>query len=324
MQALLTVLSGVSATVPILVFLYLIWWLDRYDREPVAVLLGTFAWGATGAVLLSLILSTILLGILSSVVSPVTAGSVGAVVIAPLIEEPMKALVLIPLCLRRDFDNTTDGFVYGAAAGLGFGMTENFLYFLDSASTGDLGVWMSTVAIRTLYSALMHAGATSVVGAALGLAKFRGPLFKALAIPAGLVLAMGIHALWNGLLTLDSVAGTGGALTMLNLLLFPLEFLALFVVLQVCLWDERKTIHRELSDEVISGLIPPDDVPMLASYFARQRRDWLPAGVDHHAYVRAATALAFRKHQARASGDRSYEADAQAMRAEIHRLLAPA
>jgi len=129
--------------------------------------------------------------------------------------------------------------------------------------------------------------------------------------------------LWNGLLTLDSVAGTGGAFTAFNLLLFPLEFLVLFAVLQVCLWDEKRTIHRELADEVISGLIPPDDVPVLASYFARQRRDWVPSGVDHHAYVRAATTLAFRKKQSQASEDKTYEAEVIILRDQIKTLLSP-
>jgi len=321
MQALLIALSGVTAVVPILVFLYLMWWLDRYDREPVGLFLATFAWGATGAVLLSLGFSIAALAVLETLFSPATAASLGAVLVAPLVEEPMKALVLIPIAFSRHFDNSTDGFVYGAAAGLGFGMTENFLYFIDSASTGDVGAWMSTVLVRTLYSALMHASATSVVGAAVGLAKFRGPTAKALAAPAGLALAMSIHALWNGLLTLDAIAGTGGALTVVNLLIFPLEFAVLFAVLQACLWDEKRTIHQELAGEVLSGLIPPDDVPRLASYFARQRRSWVPAGVDHHAYVRAATTLAFRKHQARSSGDDAYAADAQALRVEIRRLL---
>ena len=49
--------------------------------------------------------------------------------LAPLIEEPTKAIILFAIVRSRHFDNTTDGFVYGAAAGLGFAMTENFMYF---------------------------------------------------------------------------------------------------------------------------------------------------------------------------------------------------
>ena len=84
---------------------------------------------------------------------------------------------------------------------------------------------MMTVVVRTLYSALMHASATSVVGAALGFARFRGCLTLTVSGVLGLALAMGIHALWNGLLTLDTLGGFGGALFGMNLLLFPLEFL---------------------------------------------------------------------------------------------------
>jgi RsiW-degrading membrane proteinase PrsW (M82 family) len=321
MQAILTALSGALAVGPILIFLYLIWWLDRYDREPVGVLLLAFGWGAVGGVLFSILGSSALMIPVEAMFGEAAAASIGAVVIAPLVEEPMKALVLLPIAASKHFDNTTDGFVYGAAAGLGFGMTENFLYFVDSAATGDLLAWAGTVAIRTLYSALMHGCATSVVGAALGLARFRGPLAMGLAVPAGLSVAVAIHALWNGLLTLDALAGGGGSLTVVNLLLFPLEFAVLFAVLQFCLWDESRTIHRELAGEVISGLIPPDHVPVLASYFKRQGGGWLEAGVDRRAYVRAATTLAFRKHQARLTKREGDEEEVTAQRAAVAAAL---
>ena len=65
------------------------------------------------------------------------AAMVGPVLVAPLVEEPCKALFLAYVIWNRHFDNMTDGFVYGAAAGLGFGMTENLLYFVSAC--GDLG-----------------------------------------------------------------------------------------------------------------------------------------------------------------------------------------
>ncbi len=320
MYALLIAASGLAAVVPILAFLYLIWWLDRYDREPVGLFLLAFAWGAIGGAGTSLIGSTLLTLPLGALLDPAAANSLASVLIAPLVEEPAKAFILLPIAASRHFDNATDGFVYGAAAGLGFGMTENFLYFVDTADGGTLITWASTVLIRTLYSALMHASATSVVGAAIGLCKFRGAAAKLLLPALGLALAMGIHALWNGLLTLDALAGTGGALTALDLLIFPLELATLFVALQIGLWDERRTIHRELADEVLSGLIPPDEVPVLASYLRRRRRGWLPPGVDRRAYIRAATTLAFRKQQARASGSARYADEVRGLREELLRI----
>jgi hypothetical protein len=249
---------------------------------------------------------------------PMTLDAVTATFVAPLVEEPSKAVFLLIVALSAQFDNTTDGFVYGAAVGLGFGMTENFLYFVDVGSTGDFFAWAGTVVVRTLYSALMHACATSVVGATLGFAKFRSWGFKLVLVPVGLAVAMGIHALWNGLLSLDGLLGADGSFAVLDFLLFPLEFAGLFVTLQICLWTERSMIIRELTDEAERGLLPLDHVPILASTIKRGRRGWLPPGVSQSAYVKTATTLAFRKHQARAKPE--LQGDVDVLREKLRAL----
>lgn len=323
----MVVLSMVCAVVPMLAFLALVWWMDRYDREPVWLLALVFMWGAVGSIVLALIGSSVLL-LPVELLAPGAADATGAVLIAPLIEEPAKAVILLAVLWSRHFDNMTDGFVYGAAAGLGFGMTENFLYFASAAATGDPVGWMFTVVIRTLYSAMMHASATSVVGAALGFARFRGCLALIVLGAFGLVLGMGIHALWNGLLTLDTLANTGGALFGANLLLFPVEFLFIFGVYNLCLLNESLVIKRELRAEAASGLIPEDHARIMGSYCARSRRKWVPKGVNHHKYVYAATTLAFRKQQARlvkgGSEHDFYEKEVLRLRAEVKELLAAA
>lgn len=320
MVLLLILLSMLAAVVPMLCFLVLIWWLDRYDREPWWMMALAFGWGAGGGVLVAVIGSTLVSVPLQIGLTAELAGAVSTVAVAPLVEEPSKALILLILLTSRHWDNTTDGFVYGAAAGLGFGMTENFLYFVDTAEAGDVGAWLGLVFIRTFWSALMHAAATSVVGAALGFARHRGCLTMALAATLGLGLAMAIHALWNGLM----VAGQGenGALVGLNLLLFPLEFFTLFVVLQICLYDESRTIRRELALEAQRGLLPAEHVEILASTWRRARRSWLPPKVNHHAYVRACTRLAFRRHAASRARDRAgLEREITALREEIQAAL---
>lgn len=319
MQLLLVLLSMACAVLPILAFLLVVWWMDRYEREPLWLVAMVFAWGAVGGIMLGLFVSLLLQAPLGLVLSAEQASAFSTVFIAPLAEEPAKALVLFAVYFSRQFDNTTDGFVYGAAAGLGFGMTENFMYFVGAAAEGDVAGWAGTVLIRTLYSALMHAGASSMIGAALGFMKFRGPLTKLVALPTAFCMAMGMHALWNGLLTLADLQGNAG-LAAANLLLFPLEFFALVVVLQLCLLDESRTILRELAPEVERGLIPAAHLRVLSSYLKRGRRGWLERGVDHHAYVHAATTLAFRKHQAlRWPGH--LDEDVAALRDEIRGLL---
>ena len=326
MILVLTALSTLCAAVPMLVFLSLVWWLDRYDREPIWLLGLTFAWGALGAIVLALIGSTLLL-LPVAAIAPGVADATGAVVIAPLIEEPAKAFILLLIIWNKHFDNMTDGFVYGAAAGLGFGMTENFLYFASAAATGNPWNWLFTVIIRTMYSAVMHASATSVVGATLGFARFRGCLALGLLAPVGLALGMGIHGLWNGLLTMDSLAHLGGMGFGANLLFFPFEFLFVFGIYQVCLFDESLTIRRELREESAAGLIPTEHAEILGSWWRRNRRSWVPAGVDHHRYVHTATTLALRKWQLAMSRGREeafYKREVEKLRQQVGALLHPA
>lgn len=306
MQDLLVLASIPAAVLPVLGFLALIWWLDRFDREPVWLLLLAFGWGAGMAVPAALWAEQALVD------------SIPSLFLAPLVEEPIKALAVLAIAATRHFDNTTDGFVYGAAVGLGFGMTENAVYFAEEARSGSLLGWAWLVAVRSLYASLMHAASSSALGAALGFSKFRSPTIALLAVPAGVVAMLAIHGLWNGLLQ----AGSAGRahLGLLDLVLFPLELGILGALFALSLLDERRILRRELDPEAAAGVLPPEHVPILSSLAARLRDDWLPPGVDQEAYIAAATTLAFRKHQARARPDAARDDDIEACRRALTEL----
>lgn len=324
MFLLLSLLSVVCASVPMLGFLMLVWFMDRHDREPLWLFLLTFLWGACGAVSFALIGNETLVGVLGFLVGEGRAETFAALVVAPIVEEPMKALVLFAVMFSRHFDNATDGFVYGAAAGLGFGMTENLFYFLNVAASGDAVGWALTVFIRTFFSAVMHACATSCVGAMLGFARFRGWGWKIAALPLGFGFAMGIHAVWNGMLTVGDIVGSESYM-FANLGLFIVEFLVLFGVFQLALWEERGTIRRELADEVQRDLLPLAHAKNAGSWFKRARPEWVPKGVPHRQYVQALTRLALRKHQARNASRGAYQfysEEVVRLRHEVKALLA--
>lgn len=331
LSVLLSFASTVCACVPMFAFLVAVWWLDRYDREPVWLLGLTFLWGAMGAVVGAVVLSSILDGLFGVAIGIAGDGlgfdasqassMVGPVLVAPLVEEPCKALFLAYVIWNRHFDNMTDGFVYGAAAGLGFGMTENLLYFVSAS--GHLAEWGSTVVVRTFYSAVMHATATAIVGAALGYARFRGLGRLALSGIGGLALAMLVHGLWNGLITVGEYTG-GDTPFLLDLFLFPMEVLSVFVVFQICLWDESLTIRRELMEEAAEGRIPTEHAEILASWFRRLFTGWVPKGVDHALYVQTATSLAMRKRQVRQMGSHApefYRDEVDRLRRQVELLL---
>lgn len=322
MGSVVTIASVLAAGMPMLAFLAAIWWLDRYDREPVWLLTAVFVWGAVGAILLalptSLVVHVSLLQALTLLEAPMwLLERVAVVLVAPMAEEPAKGLVLSLVLFNRHFDNMTDGFVYGAAAGLGFGMTENLWYYLTLSS--DLPTLGSTIVVRTLYSAIMHATATAILGASLGHARFRG-------VPAligwgavGLAGAMGVHGVWNVLASAPSQQ-----LWVADLVLLPIEVALVFAVFQLCLFDESRTIRAELADEVERGVLPPAHPSILASWGQRSRTGWLPPHVDHDHYVRVATDLAMRKRQRRELGARAplfYAAEIYRLRAELTELL---
>lgn len=320
MTLLLTVGSILAAIVPMFTFLAVVWWLDRYDREPVGLLTITFGWGAVPAVVLALVGSVALNQVvvafgIATGLDPALTSLAGPVFVAPIVEEPAKALILLFLMFNRNFDDMTDGFVYGAASGLGFGMTENLIYFLDA--TGNATDWGFTVLIRTFYSAVMHATATSIVGAALGFGRFRAPGVLVISGLVGYLLAVAIHALWNGLI--------GAGLFLADLAVFPIEVLVVFLVFQVCLLEESIIIRRELTEEARRGTLPSDHPQKLASWVSRHSRRWIPAGVDHHTYVRLATRLAVRRNQVRRLGQRAsrfYHEDVERLRGAVRKLLA--
>ena len=117
-----------------LFFLWLVWSFDLYDREPLWLIGGAFLWGALGGVLIAIVLQIPIDLVLSMLIDDrKLVMQVAAAVVAPLTEEPGKALILFLMVRSRHFDNMSDGFVFGAAAGLGFGMTENAKYFIEGA-----------------------------------------------------------------------------------------------------------------------------------------------------------------------------------------------
>jgi RsiW-degrading membrane proteinase PrsW (M82 family) len=318
-SVVLLVLSVIAATVPMAAFLAIVWWLDRYDREPAWLVITVFLWGALFATLGSLVLNSVGGALLVDQLGRYNGQMLGTMFIAPLVEEPMKASILLVVALTRWFDNTTDGFVYGAAVGLGFAMTENFLYF--SSTVDNPGQWVQVVIIRTACSGVMHALASSIVGASLGWAKCRTLDLKIVSFIMGLTTAMTVHMIWNTFAVLDRI-GSFEALT-IDLAIFAVEFIMVFSLFLLCLQGEHRMIKRELMIEAKGGVLPPQHVAIIASVNRRSRRGWCPEGVQQAAYIETATKLAFRRMQCRGRGgrQRKYVQEARALRHKLRAML---
>ncbi len=295
-------LSLAAAVVPTLLYTGLVWWCDRYEREPWPLLAAAFLWGAIPAIIFSLVIELVL-DLPLSVVRP---GSVHDLLatggIAPVVEEAVKAVAVLGLFLlaRQEFDDILDGIVYGALVGFGFAMTENAFYFMAVLLEEGWGVWTLVVLLRAVIFGFNHAFFTSLTGIGLGVARMtRHRWLRWSAPPLALGAAILFHAVHNVGTTLADVTCLGLGISLLA------DWGGVWVVAAVIMlswWQERRWIREYLADENI----PRDHwqaavsarlwehVPVVASIAHRS------AGCE---YYQLLAELAFRKHRLARLGD---------------------
>lgn len=306
--------SILAAVIPMLVYLFLIWRFDRYDREPASLILLNYFWGAFSAIILTLLLSSLIHLLISILfIDEEMIDYLGTILTAPVIEEITKGLFLLIMIQNKKFDNITDGIVYGGAIGLGFGMTENFFYFL--ANSGSFNTLIFIVVIRTLFSAVMHCVATGILGAFLGYAKFKNMSWKILFGLAGLLIAIIIHSAWNSFVSFESTEWVGLVFMIVTIMIFILVF-------SISVSNEKKIIFTELSEESQNGLIPSEHLYILNSS-KRNKFGWVDESI-RKSYISSAIGLAFRKMQHKNSDGLNknfYEAEVDKLRKSITTLL---
>ena len=306
--------SALAAIIPMLSYLLIIWWADRYDREPFWLVLKNYLWGALGAVTFAIVWSVLISALVSVFVKDeIHLGNIETILVAPFVEEITKGAFLFLTIRNKKFDNITDGIVYGGAIGLGFGMTENFLYFITYGDT--LANWMLIVIIRTLFSAVMHCVSTATFGAFLAYSRFKKTSLKIFYVLTGLIIAIFIHLAWNLSVSFEQTTLLG--------FLFMIFTIAIFIsVFAISISGERKIIFIELLDEAQTGLIPMEHLHILNSS-KRNRFGWVDESI-RKLYIKAATTLAFRKMQLKNATGFSrtyYENDINYYRDFIRNLL---
>jgi RsiW-degrading membrane proteinase PrsW (M82 family) len=178
-------------------------WVDRWEPEPPRLLLFAFLWGACFATLTALVVNSSAAAVIDSLVGG--GDVVGAVVVAPIVEEAVKGAFVVGLLLFRfrEFDGVVDGVVYAGLVAAGFAFTENILYigraFSEDQMAGQSGAVLGVLLLRGLFSPFAHPLFTAMIGIGAGIAA-RSPRIgvRVAAVAIGYVLAVGLHALWNG------------------------------------------------------------------------------------------------------------------------------
>ncbi|MFC0674115.1 PrsW family intramembrane metalloprotease [Brachybacterium hainanense] len=248
---------------------------DRWDPQPIGLLLSAVLWGAAIAVGISYVVNTAV-SLLAYVISGSEgfASVVGAVVSAPITEETSKGLglVLLFLIARRYFNGPLDGLLYGALIGGGFAFTENILYYGNALDSGGVTGLVVNGFIRGVIGIFGHAVYTSLTGVIMGLvARKWGTLPGVLVFLVATWPGIALHALWNGSSFLfPSFAG----LVVMLLVEMALSFVWL-VLIGVLVWDEARLTRVRLGDYANRGWLTHEEVTMLATWSGRREgRRW--------------------------------------------------
>ncbi|MDI3422236.1 PrsW family intramembrane metalloprotease [Streptomyces sp. B-S-A12] len=304
------------ATLPVPLLTAAFRWLDRVDPGPWRNLIFAFAWGACAAALIAIVANSFATRwIATATADPASADTLGATVIAPVVEECAKAaaVLLVFLFRRRQFTGIVDGVVIAGVTATGFAFTENVLYLGNAYGTDEASgitglaldsVTAATFFVRIVMSPFAHPLFTVLTGIGFGLAARaaqRRRVLRFLLPVLGLGLAMGMHALWNS----SAVFGPYGFFAVYGGFMVP----AFALLTWLTVWTrqrELRTIRTELPVYAAAGWIGPYEAYALSSMRARRfARDHAarlggPAAARTVAeYEAYATSLAFLRHRGR-------------------------
>ncbi|NIP18910.1 MAG: PrsW family intramembrane metalloprotease [Xanthomonadales bacterium] len=111
---------------------------------------------------------------------------------APVVEEGLKALVIVWLFRTHRIGFLVDSAIMGFAVGAGFALVENVIY-LYGEGHANLGVWI----VRGFGTAVMHGGVMAIFGIMSQTLTERNMKINPLLYLPGLVAAMTLHSLFN-------------------------------------------------------------------------------------------------------------------------------
>jgi len=263
----------ICATLPVPIYVTLLLWIDRYESEPLWMLATAFFWGALVAVFIAFILNTANEIIVAAATNNAHIGEkFAAVISAPIVEESAKASILLVLFFWKtdEFDDIVDGIVYAGMVGLGFAMTENVLYY-GKAVQGGPGSLTVIFILRGMAAPFSHPLFTSMTGIGLGWARQSENGFVKITAPvAGFMLAILMHATWNGSAT---YGGAIGFFVSYFLIMGP-AFIVTLMVIFFSLRREGRIVRQFLYPDYQKGLFESQEYERLCSIHGRMGMSW--------------------------------------------------
>jgi len=266
------VLTTVAMTVVVGAYL----WLDRWEPEPPRLLILAFLWGASVAIVISVILEVAFEYAINPAATTESATSFFTVAIgAPAIEEAAKGLFLLLMMTGRrrlELNSMTDALVFAGLVGAGFAWMEDIFYI---ASGETVAASLATAGLRLIMAPFAHPLFTTCIGIAVYLAlQQRHTVVKVAYLVAGYVAAVLLHGLWNASALLGPKAYFG------VYLLWMVPMFALAIALAIhSRRREQRVVAAKLPGMVAAGVITANEATWLGSL--RTRKAAVAAASQH-------------------------------------------
>jgi RsiW-degrading membrane proteinase PrsW (M82 family) len=239
-------------------------WLDRWEPEPPRLLVMAFLWGASAAVLISVLLEQVIDQTFGG--GPEKASFVTVAIGAPVVEEAAKGLFLLLMMTGRrriELNTLTDCLVYAGFTAAGFAWLENIFYI---ASAETLPESLVTAGLRLVIGPFAHPLFTTMIGIGVYFALHqRTVVAKTGSLLLGYLAAVVMHGLWNG----SALLGPSTYLGVYVLWMMPVFGLAI-VLAVTSRRREQRIVADKLPYMVATGLLTPADMSWLGSMRTRK------------------------------------------------------
>ncbi len=262
---------------PVIIFLVVLVYMDSYKLVNLKTILWVIGLGALTAGL-ALYVNGWLINTLGMDLSDYSR------YLAPLVEETLKALVIIYLFRSSRIGFLVDAAIMGFAVGAGFALVENF-YYVQVHPEATMAVWV----VRGFGTAIMHGGVTAIFAVMSQTLTERQMKINPLLYLPGFLTASILHSIFNHFLVSPILETLG------TLLILP-------PVLGLIYHRSTRAMHQwleidfdadtELLGIITSGHFPESKIGMFLSDL-KTKFDG-PVVVDMLCYLRVYTELAIR------------------------------
>jgi len=187
-----------SALFPVVIVILVVYYMDKYEKEPRQLLLANFFLGAIVSIIITTILYVLSDFVYTENENSILSQFIKAFLIVALIEEFSKYVIIRFVAQpNKAFNEPFDGITYAVMVSMGFAATENIMYVISGG--------YSVAILRAFTAVPAHATFAILMGYFMGKAKFSINKWQLNLL--GLLLAILFHGAYDFFLFLDFVPG---------------------------------------------------------------------------------------------------------------------